>query len=446
MVEEASKKTEVPAEEPVMAPPAIAAKARKPKVIPPGKAVPDVNLPAENEKNKVIHIVRRLHEEANQKRARRRKPWLMISFLACILLPGLVASLYFFGFAANQYVSQASFAVRSNDTQTADVLGMMTGMPGTTITSDSYIVTDYIRSREMVEELERRLSLRKIYDNPEADFLTRLDPGVSLEGLVKYWNKRIDVFFDSTKATVSVTVQAFTPEDAQTIAREIVEITRRLVNELSAQARRDAVQFAASELARAELRVRGARADMLQFRIKHNEFDPSITAESTLGIVSSMESKRSEFKTQLAALSGYLADNAPSVQMLKSRIAALDTEIARVQGQISHGSDSNGAEAGDASNGADSGALASVVALYQELTLNQEFAEKAYAAALASMERARVEADRTQSYLALYLTPNLAEEAAYPRRVLSIMIVLIFAAILWAVGALGVLTVRDHMP
>jgi capsular polysaccharide transport system permease protein len=78
--------------------------------------------------------------------------------------------------------------------------------------------------------------------------------------------------------------------------------------------------------------------------------------------------------------------------------------------------------------------------------LNQEFAEKAYAAALASMERARVEADRTQSYLAIYLTPNLAEEAAYPRRVISIMIVLIFAAILWAVGALGVLTVRDHMP
>src|SRR5688572_28799754 len=108
MVEEASKKTEVPAEEAVMAPPAIAAKARKPKVIPPGKAVPDVNLPAENEKNKVIHIVRRLHEEANQKRARKRKPWLMICLLACILLPGLVASLYFFVFAANQYVSQAS--------------------------------------------------------------------------------------------------------------------------------------------------------------------------------------------------------------------------------------------------------------------------------------------------------------------------------------------------
>src|SRR5919107_706608 len=117
MVEEASKKTEVPAEEAVMAPPAIAGKARKPKVT--------------------------------------------ISLLACILLPGLVASLYFFVFAANQYVSQASFAVRSNDTQTADVLGMMTGMPGATITSDSYIVTDYIRSREMVEELERRLSLRK---------------------------------------------------------------------------------------------------------------------------------------------------------------------------------------------------------------------------------------------------------------------------------------------
>ena len=439
MVEEASKKVEIPAAEVLSPPPEPAVKAsRKPKAVP-GKGVPD-GAPSEQEKNKVIHIVRRLHEEANQKRTRKRQPWLLISLVAGIVLPTFIAALYFFLIAADRYVSVASFAVRSNDTQAADMLGMVTGMPGSTITSDSYIVTDYVRSREMVEELERRLPLRQIYDNPRADFLTRLDGTVSLDGLVKYWNKRVNIFYDSTKSTITVKVQAFTPEDAQVIVREIVAITRHLVNELSAQARRDAVRFAAAELARAELRVRGARGDVLKFRVENNQFDPSVTATSTLGIVTSLEQQRSEFTTQLAALSGYLSEDAPSVQMLQSRIAAIDTEIARVQGQILQGSGEKGAQG----SGGKSDALASVVADYQELLLSQEFAEKAYAAALASLERARHEADRTQSYLAVFLTPDVAEDPTYPRPMMGTLMVLIFAAIIWALAALGVLTIRDH--
>ena len=82
MVEEASKKAEVPAAEVLNAPPEPVLKpSRKPKALP-GKGVPDVAMPPEQEKNKVIHIVRRLHEEANQKRTRKRQPWLVISLVA----------------------------------------------------------------------------------------------------------------------------------------------------------------------------------------------------------------------------------------------------------------------------------------------------------------------------------------------------------------------------
>jgi capsular polysaccharide transport system permease protein len=126
--------------------------------------------------------------------------------------------------------------------------------------------------------------------------------------------------------------------------------------------------------------------------------------------------------------------------MLNSRIAAIDTEIARVQGQMSRGSD----DEGGTENGGNSDALANVVAEYQELLLSQEFAEKAYAAALASLERARHEADRTQSYLAVFLTPNVPEDPAYPRPVVNTLVVLIFAAIFWALAALAALTIRDH--
>jgi capsular polysaccharide transport system permease protein len=131
--------------------------------------------------------------------------------------------------------------------------------------------------------------------------------------------------------------------------------------------------------------------------------------------------------------------------MLKSRINALEAEIGRIQGEISDGSQRQLEGTKSVAAMPSSGTLATVVADYEELLLNQEFAEKAYTAALGSVERARSEADRSQSYLAMYMQPNAPEQAAYPLRVQNIFLVLILASVLWAVGALAFLTARDHV-
>jgi len=398
-------------------------------------------VPAE-EKSKVVHIVRRLEEETRRSRALKQSPWLVGSIVAGVLLPTAVAAIFYLFIASDRYVSEARFAVRNNETQAMDALGMITGMPSSQVVSDSYIVADYVASRDMVQELERRLPFRAIYS--KADFVSRVSADATLEDLVSYWQGRVDVYYDSTKNTVVVLVEAFTGADADRIAREIVDVVRNLVNDLSAQARRDAVQFAASEVARAELRVRGARGDILQFRVSHNDLDPTQTATSTLGIAAQLEGERSKLLSDLASVSSYLADNAPSVQMLKSRIAALAGEISRIQGQVSAGSAPRGM-AGGGESGANPDALASVVGSYQELVLNQEFAETAYTAAMASLDRARGDAARTQNYLAIYGQPNVADEATYPRRWLNIWVVFILASILWAIGMLGALTIRDHI-
>ena len=400
-------------------------------------------VPSE-EANKVVHIVRRLAEETSQSRVLRRSPWVLISIIACVVLPTIIAALFYLLIASDRFVSEARFAIRNNETQGIDALGLLTGMPTSQVTSDSYIVADYVASRDMVQELERRLPFRAIFAN--ADYFSRLSPDATLEDLVSYWERHVDVFFDSTKNTVVVEVQAFTASDADRLAREIVDIVRSLVNDLSAQARRDAVQFAASEVARAELRVRGARDDILQFRLTHNDLDPTMTAQSTLSIAAGLEAERSKLLSDLASVSGYLSDDAPSVQMLRSRIDALAGEISRIQGQVSAGADSTAGGLGVRSaKGGNSDALANTVGAYQELVLSQEFAEKAYTAAMGSLEHARMEAARTQSYLAIYGQPNVAEEAAYPRRWLNIWVVLVLASVLWAIGALGVMTVRDHI-
>jgi capsular polysaccharide transport system permease protein len=292
----------------------------------------------------------------------------------------------------------------------------------------------------MVAALEQRLPLRDMYRDDTADFFSRLGSDVSREELVEYWQDRIDIYFDTTKQTISVEVQAFRPEHAQRIASEIVDIVSNLVNELSAKARRDAVEFAAKELARTELRVRGAREAVLDFRIANMQLDPSMTAETAQRITTELEGERSRLSSQLASLSGYLSDTAPSVQIMKTRIAALDGEILRIRRQISEPTDRGSTAGADGSE-----PLANVVGEYQSFLLEQEFAEKAYTAALASLDRARAEAARVQAYLAIYANPLVAEDWTYPNRWLNILIVLIIASIVWAIGAFGFLSVRDHV-
>lgn len=446
MADEASRKGELVASMPEKG--IAAAVAPKPKLAvaqqvakPQPAKVPEKN----EEQSKVVHIVRRLQEETAQRGALKKRPWLLISILTCVAFPTVVAALFYLLMASDRFVSEAHFAIRNSESQTIDALGMLTGLPSSQIVSDSYIVADFVGSRDMVEELERRLPLRAIFAN--GDFFSRLGSEVSLENLVEYWQDRVDVYFDPAKSTVSVEVQAFTAPDADRIAREIIEIVKNLVNDLSAAARRDAVQFAASEVARAELRVRGAREDILQFRVAHKELDPAQSAEAILGIAAQLEAERSKLSSELASLTGYLSDDAPSVQILKSRIDALAGEISRIQGQISDGTQSGtaAAQSATAEGAPPADAMATVIGEYQELALNQEFAEKAYTAAMVSLENARAEANRSQAYLAMFGQPSVAQEASYPKRWMNISVVFILASILWAIGALGVLTIRDHV-
>jgi capsular polysaccharide transport system permease protein len=422
-------------------PPAAAGKPRlvaaKP---PPAPAVAD-------EKNKIVHIVRRLQDDSVARRAIKKKPYALLSLLVCVILPTLFAGFYYLFVAADRYVSEARFAIRTTDRQDSGVLGFVTGLPSSQNVSDSYIVADYLESRDIIEDLEQRLPLRQIYANERADYLSALSPDVPLEELVEYWQDRIGVTYDSTKNTIAMEVQAFTPEDAKRVTEQVVDIVQNLVNDLSARARQDTVKFAASEVARMELRLRGARQDMLAFRVANKELDPAQSAEATLGIAAELEGERSRLASQLASVSSYLSADAPSVQMLKSRIAALEGEISRIQSGIAQGVSTQASRDSAASDDPEgsSDAMANLVGKYQELALNQEFAEKAYVAAMDSLERARADSDRVQSYLAVYGNPSIAEEAKYPYRWLNILLVFIFAGVLWAVGGLAVLTVRDHV-
>jgi capsular polysaccharide transport system permease protein len=368
----------------------------------------------------------------------RRRSGVGISALICVGLPTLIAAVYFFLIAANQFAVEARFAVRGNQSP-AEQVGIFASLGASPRVSDSYIVIDFIRSREMVSELTEHASFISVYSKPQADRFVRLDPSSPMEERVKYWERRVSAYFDSTKQTVNIEVRAFTQEDALSIARSVVDASERLVNRLSEKARRDSVRFAEVELARAEYRLKVARREVTTFRNQSSALDPGRSAEAIGGIITSLEGERAKVAAELASVMGRLGANAPSVTAMRARISAIEAEIRQYRSQLS-GSASPVAGTVKAAGAP----LSNLIESYQELEVERELSEKLYAAAMANLERARADADRQQLYLATFVEPKLPDDALYPKRILNTFLVALSAAALWIVGVLFYFGIRDH--
>ncbi|WP_051242804.1 hypothetical protein [Stappia stellulata] len=379
------------------------------------------------------------HRQTERRPREIRRLILAASFVLCVLVPTLLGAGYFLFIASDRYAASAGFSVRSTDSSAVgtDFLGSLTGLSSVgTTTTDSYILLQYLKSRELLEKLRKDIDFHAIYGGQNVDFFYRLDEDASIESLVKYWDWLITTSFDNTSSIMSFEVEAFSPQDAEKIATLIVRYSQDLINRLSEEARKDAVQFAKKEVASAELRLKIIRESMQVFRSASNSVDPTATAAAQIELITGIEQQLIDLRARLTSLTSSLDESSPPVQRLRQQIRSLEEQLTRKQSEIGGTTE---ALTGKTVN------LSALIANYEELKVEQEFAQQAYATTLASLERARAEADRQQRFLAVFRAPSLPEEALYPERMLNSFLVFIVALIAWGIGTLIVYSVRDHM-
>lgn len=375
------------------------------------------------------------------KRARNRL--VMISLVLMVALPTLIAGGYFAFLASDQYASEARFSVRGSEKISADLFGMITGSASSGANvGDSYILQEYIGSREMVDRLEARIGLRERYTNPDADWFARLPSGLPVEEFVEYWQSMVSAEFDIHTGIVTLEVRAFSADDARTIAGAVVEESRALVNRLSEQSRQDMVALAAREVQFAEDRLRDARSAVAAFRSSEQTVDPAAIAVAHETLIAELDGQLAQAEAELAQISGMVGPDAPSRRILEGRIAALKQQISERRTRVSVPRENTTSTATASAAGPEG--LSSQLEEFEKLQTESEFALKAYVSALASLEAARIEAKRDQRYLASFVQPSLPEHAAYPLRLLNTILVLAAALVMWGISALLYAAIKDH--
>ncbi len=355
------------------------------------------------------------------------------SFILVVILPTLLASIYYTFIASGLYMVESRFAVKGNEMQQMDLLSGLAGIPAQGgSSSDSYIVQDYISSIDIIQALSNDIDLEAIYNHPDADWFSAMGYEKTLEETLKYWRKRVTVSYDPTTTITTLKVRAFNPEQAQQLAKAIIRQSEFLVNSLSERARQDDLEFANEEVARAEARVTRARVAMNDFRTSIEDLDPTQTASAKMMLIAQLEGQLAQAKTELDVLLSYMNKSAPEVVRSTRRVNAIKNQIMAEKKRIT-------------SNGPTGDALAGVFADYEPLLTERTFSEKAYASTLASLEAARVEASRKHRYLATFVEPTLPDEAVEPIRAKAIATVFFGAIVAWAIGFLGIGIVREHV-
>ena len=198
-------------------------------------------------------------------RVRRRLPLLLF-----VVAPTIGATVYEFGFAANQYVSEAKFVVRGAASQSPSMLtSLLQGAGVSRAQDDTFAVQDYMLSRDALEELGRTVDIRDLFARPEADPLSAFPLpflGSTNEHLFKHFLRHVEVSYDSTTGVTALMVKAFRADDAATIARTLLDGSERLVNRMNDRQRETTMKEARREVTNAEARMQQVATDLAAFR------------------------------------------------------------------------------------------------------------------------------------------------------------------------------------
>jgi capsular polysaccharide transport system permease protein len=267
-----------------------------------------------------------------RKWARAFNPWVWLF----VFLPTLAAGIYYFGIAADLYASEAEFVVKTQTPEPSSLLGTLLQSTGLSRSEDdAFSVNAFIASRDAVRLLQQNDHLNEVFDRPEADFLTRFPSpiwGSSFEQLYKHYQDFVNVSYDSVTGVTKLQVKAYRSEDAQNIAKALLNYSEALVNRLNARSERDAVAFAESEVRSAEAdleKIQAERAALGQRRASaqssFSEFDRlnlrhELAQRALASALESLESARARAQSQHLYLERIVEPNLPDYPLYPRRL------------------------------------------------------------------------------------------------------------------------------
>jgi capsular polysaccharide transport system permease protein len=373
--------------------------------------------------------VRPLQVLLETRRERRRNFFKRLALFCGV--PTLLVFLYFAFFASTRYISEAEFTYQTYQPPTSLSSGLvqtvMGGSQGSTVDM-STILYEYLRSEALMTKLDNELHLREYYSSPSVDYFSRMNRDASLATFLRYFRSNVSVS-EGQGGYLTIDVYAYDPDYAVKLAKAVVRNTDQMIDDMTARARRDEVNFAEGQVKEAEDRLLKARLALTDFQNKHGDLNPQNSANQIGGIVGKIEGDLATQRTALESVNT-LDRNSPQVAAIKSKIAALEGQLRNEQQRLA--------------SSAGGGTYSELLNKYAALQIEQDFAKDAYSAAQQGLLLARQDAARKENYLVDFAPPYKPDSAGFLLIMEYSAITLIISLVLFGIGSLVTGALRDQ--
>lgn len=371
---------------------------------------------------------------APEARRRRRHVVMMLSFVLVVVLPVMAIGTYLVVRAQDQYASTLGFIVRKEEVSSAvEILGGLTQLSGSS-SSDTDILYEFIQSQQLVRQIDEKLNLRAMFSrHHDNDPAFSFDPEGTIEDLLAYWSRMVKIYYDTGSELIELQVKAFDPQEAQDIAKAIFDESSEMINQLSAIARLDTTRYTREELEQSVERLKDAREALAQFRSRTRIIDPQADIQGQMGLLNNLQQQLATALIESDLLAQNTREGDPRLLQTGQRIEVIRNRIAEERSKFTM----------DRQGNADDDYV-NVLSEFERLSVDLEFAEQAYIAALSAFDSAQAEAQRKSRYLAAYITPTLPEKSEHPQRLTIAALTMVFLLLIWSVGVLVYYSIKDR--
>ncbi|RWX78845.1 hypothetical protein EPK99_09705 [Neorhizobium lilium] len=358
------------------------------------------------------------------------------SFLFFVLLPCVLGAIYYFGIASPQYVAETRMVVRtigvSERFDTSEQRDGRSIVGGDSLTQDSYIVANYLKSPQLVRKLEDEINLRKLFIRQDVDFLSRLSSDASFEDLHDFWQHHVDIYVDGPSGIIVFTVRAFSPADSITISKAALSAANEMIDQISERAKNDLVNRGEHDVVLSLNDYQQALLDLRDYQNKTGILDPASSAKMTSAIIGKLTEQKLGLQVSLNVLVAAKADDTARARQLRRSIEAVDEQIKLRQSSLA------GTNAGGEPQ------LSSSMTEFASLETHRIVTQALYESTVRNLDTAKSTALKRTTFISVFSAAHMPEKSKYPHRLSQWLILTAGFLAFWLTGTLIGMSIEDH--
>lgn len=398
--------------------PAEQAKVQLPQTVSRSNSLPSTQLgDAENPAERRASEIRRIQKDI-AKRRRRNLLSLMGRLAMFVMLPTFMAGWYFYVVATPMYGTKSEFVIQQAESQGSGGLGGLFQGTGLATQTDSTTVQSYMASRSAFVRLDEDHGFTEHFQNPDIDAIQRLDADASNEAAYAVFQSHVQIGYDPTEGILKMEVIAADPEKSQEFSEALIGYAEEQVDQLTQRVREDQMSGALTNYDAAVERRNDSLARLVAIQEEVQQPDATGAVAGMQQRITSLEIELDQERLNLASQLENRRPNEAQVSAVEQQIALLEGQISLLRQELSNGTANNGTS------------IISNNARLRQAEENYLFEVQNVQGALASVDSARIEANRQVRYLSISVAPIAPDEATYPKSFENtILAFLIFAGI-----------------